>query len=95
MKTALTATVVFLMTCVASAAEPDGSKVIETPPWPETPPANWLTYHLVHPGPGNAMPGDPNPAFYYKGRYHMHYIYRNKTGFVFGHVSSKDMVHWK
>ena len=95
MKTALTVTIVLLMTCVGSAADPDGSKVIETPPWPETPPANWLTYHLVHPGPGNAMPGDPNPAFYYKGRYHMHYIYKNKTGFVFGHVSSKDMVHWK
>lgn len=70
-------------------------EVIETPPWPEKAPANWLTYHLVHPGPGNAMPGDPNPAFYYKGRYHMHYIYRNKTGYVFAHVSSKDMVHWK
>jgi beta-fructofuranosidase len=67
----------------------------ETPPWPEKTPPNWLTYHLVHPGPGNAMPGDPNPAFYYKGRYHLHYIYKNKTGFVFAHVSSKDMVHWK
>ncbi len=67
----------------------------ETPPWPENPPERWLTYHLVHPGPGNAMPGDPNPAFFYKGRYHMHYIYRNRTGFVFAHVSSDDMVHWK
>lgn len=74
---------------VAGHQAPAGS-----PSWPKDPPANWLTYHLVHPGPGNAMPGDPNPAFYYKGRYHMHYIY-NHNGFSFGHVSSKDMVHWK
>ncbi len=95
MRIACTAAMVFLMTCAVCAAETETSKVIETPPWPTAPPANWLTYHLVHPGPGTAMPGDPNPAFYYKGRYHMHYIYRNKTGFVFAHVSSKDMVHWK
>jgi len=72
-----------------------GPYVPETPPWPEDPPANWMTYHLVHPGPGNAMPGDPNPAWFWKGRYHMHYIYRNHTGFVFAHVSSTDMVHWQ
>ena len=72
-----------------------GPYIPETPAWPENPPQDWLTYHLAHPGPGNAMPGDPNPAFYYKGRYHMHYIYKNRTGFVFAHVSSKDMVHWK
>jgi len=67
----------------------------ETPQWPENPPDNWVTYHLAHPGPGKAVPGDPNPAFYYKGRYHMHYIYNNGKRPVFGHVSSKDMVHWK
>ena len=63
--------------------------------WPENPPKEWLTFHLVHPGPGRAMPGDPNPAFFYNGRYHLHYIYRNRTGFVFAHVSSTDMVHWQ
>jgi len=67
----------------------------ETPQWPKNPPDNWMTYHLAHPGPGNAKPADPNPAFYYKGRYHLHYIYRNSAGFAFGHVSSKDMVNWK
>ena len=72
-----------------------GPYVPETPAFPTDPPKNWLTFHLVHPGPGRAMPGDPNPAFYYKGRYHMHYIYRNRTGFVFAHVSSTDMVHWQ
>ena len=69
--------------------------VPETPAWPKKPPANWLTFHLAHPGPGKAFPADPNCAFDYKGRYHLHYIYRNKTGFVFAHVSSDDMVHWK
>jgi len=63
--------------------------------WPKNPPENWLTYHLAHPGPGRGWPGDPNPAFYYKGRYHLHYIYANRTGYVFAHVSSRDMVNWK
>jgi len=68
----------------------------ETPEWPKNPPKEWVTYHLAHPGPDNIRtPYDPNPAFHYKGRYHLHYIYNNGNGPVFGHVSSKDMVHWK
>ncbi|MBL7113827.1 MAG: hypothetical protein ISS19_17950, partial [Bacteroidales bacterium] len=69
--------------------------VPETPEWPENPPGNWPTYHLAHPGPGIAFPGDPNPAFYYKGRYHLHYIYENPYGFMYAHLSSTDMVHWE
>ena len=74
--------------------------VEETPAMPKDVPASWLTYHLAHPGPGIGSPGDPNPAFYYKGRYHLHYIYKNKHGdnkhgYAFAHVSSKDMVTWK
>ena len=61
----------------------------------ENPPDDWLTYHLLHPGPGGAMPGDPNCAFFWKGRYHLHYIYNHRYGFAFAHVSSDDMVHWK
>ncbi len=67
----------------------------ETPARPAQVPENWLTYHLAHPGPGEGMPGDPNCAFFWKGRYHLHYIYRNRDGFSFAHVSSEDMVHWK
>ena len=67
----------------------------QTPARPENPPTNWLTFHLAHPGPGNAMPGDPNCAFFWKGRYHLHYIYTHNDGFSFAHVSSEDMVHWK
>ena len=69
--------------------------VPETPQWPENPPENWLTYHLAHPGPGIGHPGDPNPAWYYNGRYHLHYIYHNVYGYAYAHVSSTDMVHWK
>jgi len=65
----------------------------ETPAMPENPPETWLTYHLAHPVPELAL--DPNPAFFWKGRYHLHYIYRNLTGYVFAHVSSDDMVHWE
>lgn len=65
-----------------------------SPAWPSNPPPQWLTFHLAHPGPGGAFPGDPNPIFFYKGRYHLHYIY-NHRGCSFGHVSSTDMVHWK
>jgi sucrose-6-phosphate hydrolase SacC (GH32 family) len=67
----------------------------ETPAMPANPPDDWLTYHLLHPGPGGAMPGDPNCAFYWKGEYHLHYIYNHREGFAFAHVSSKDMIHWK
>jgi len=68
--------------------------VVRTPQWPKDPPDDWLTYHLAHPGPERAEPGDPNPAYYYKGRYHLHYIIADHYGFHYAHVSSKDMVHW-
>jgi sucrose-6-phosphate hydrolase SacC (GH32 family) len=77
---------------VTYSVSPDG---LVTPVMPENPPENWLTYHLVHPGPGRAEPGDPNCAFYWKGRYHLHYIYSHDGGPNFGHVSSTDMVNWK
>jgi sucrose-6-phosphate hydrolase SacC (GH32 family) len=79
----------------APSAAPTGPYVPDTPAWPDQPPATWMTFHLAHPGPGVAMPGDPNCIFDYKGQVHLHYIYRNAWGFVFAHVSSDDMVHWK
>ena len=63
------------------------------------PPAHTLNdptrpiYHLVSQAKGSHI-ADPNFAFYWKGRYHLHYIYRNHLGFSFAHVSSEDMVHW-
>lgn len=44
----------------------------------------------------NGYPGDPNGAFYHNGRYHLMYLYnRTGLGFSWGHVSSKDMLHWR
>ena len=89
--------------CGAAAAGAPFAE-FETPAMPTNPPATWLTYHLAHPGPSGAVPGDPNPAYYYKGRYHLHYIYNHKKAagdtygdwkVSFAHVSSTDMVHWK
>ncbi len=68
---------------------------VEKPRWPENPPKDWLTFHLAHPGPGIAEPGDPNAAYYHAGRYHLHYIYNSIFGFSYAHVSSQDMVHWQ
>jgi len=65
--------------------------------WPANPPDNWPSYHLLHPDPkGGFFPGDPNPAIYYKGKYHLHYLYRApEGGLAMAHVSSTDMIHWK
>lgn len=53
-------------------------------------------YHFVIPE-GKGVPFDPNGAFYYQGRYHLMYLYDRKEngGFAWGHVSSKDLLHWR
>lgn len=52
-------------------------------------------YHFCVPE-DMGIPGDPNGAFYYKGRYHLMYLYsRAGSGFCWGHVSSADLVHWR
>jgi len=86
-----------LMVCAADGPTKEGNKAFpefETPAMPANPPDDWLTYHLLHPGPGGAMPGDPNCAFYWKGLYHLHYIYNHRKRFTSAHISSKDLVHW-
>jgi beta-fructofuranosidase len=85
----LVATQALAMVCTALAASGQ-----ETPVMPQNPPKTWLTYHLAHPGPGSAVPADPNCALFYEGRYHLHYIFQS-NGHSFAHVSSTDMVHWK
>ena len=67
----------------------------EIPEFPEHPPEEWPVYHLLHPYPGDFWPADPNMAFYYKGLYHLHYLYPSgEGGLGMIHVSSRDMVHW-
>jgi beta-fructofuranosidase len=52
-------------------------------------------YHFCVPE-GNGRPGDSNGGFYAKGRYHLMYLYdRTGVGFCWGHISSKDLVHWR
>jgi sucrose-6-phosphate hydrolase SacC (GH32 family) len=72
-----------------------GPQIPERPERPENPPDDWLTFHLSHPGPGIAEPGDPNPAYFYKGKYHLHYIYVSASGYAYAHLSSQDMVYWE
>ncbi|MHB8862965.1 MAG: GH32 C-terminal domain-containing protein [Pirellulaceae bacterium] len=51
-------------------------------------------YHFVTPE-GRCMPFDPNGAIFWKGRYHLFYIFQDARGHNWGHVSSTDMFHWR
>lgn len=51
-------------------------------------------YHFVIPE-GTGMPFDPNGAIFWKGRYHLFYIFQDKRGHNWGHVSSRDLFHWR
>ncbi|HNQ90874.1 MAG TPA: GH32 C-terminal domain-containing protein [Verrucomicrobiota bacterium] len=51
-------------------------------------------YHFVTPE-GTCMPFDPNGAVYWKGRYHLFYIFQDQRGHNWGHVSSTDLFHWR
>ena len=55
-------------------------------------------YHFVMPE-GVAMPFDPNGAIYWKGRYHLFYIFQDtrlgERSDHWGHMSSADLFHWR
>lgn len=51
-------------------------------------------YHFVAPE-GRCMPFDPNGAIYWKGKYHLCYIFQDERGHCWGHASSADLVHWR
>ena len=51
-------------------------------------------YHFVVPE-GRCMPFDPNGAIFWKGRYHLFYIFQDRRGHNWGHVSSTDLFHWR
>ena len=54
-------------------------------------------YHFIAPE-GNALPFDPNGALYWKGNYHLFYIFQDHElphgGHCWGHASSPDLLHW-
>jgi beta-fructofuranosidase len=52
------------------------------------------TYHFVIPE-DYAMPFDPNGAIFWKGRYHLFYIYQDRGAHCYGHASSLDLLHWR
>jgi beta-fructofuranosidase len=58
------------------------------------------TYHFAIPE-GIAHPYDPNGAIYWKGRYHLFYIFqpyrprKGHRGDCWAHISSHDLVHWR
>lgn len=56
------------------------------------------TYHFVAPE-GTAMPFDPNGCLYWRGRYHLFYIFQDQDlphgGHCWGHASSADLLHWR
>jgi beta-fructofuranosidase len=55
-------------------------------------------YHFVIPE-GFGDPFDPNGAVFWKGRYHLFYIFqdirKDRWGHNWGHISSTDLVHWR
>jgi len=51
-------------------------------------------YHFVI-SEGLAGPFDVNGAIFWKGRYHLFYIFQNEKGHCWGHISSTDLVHWR
>ena len=51
-------------------------------------------YHFVAPE-GTCMPFDPNGAIFWRGRYHLFYIFQDHRGDNWGHASSADLVHWR
>ncbi|MHC4637647.1 MAG: glycoside hydrolase family 32 protein [Planctomycetota bacterium] len=44
---------------------------------------------------GRCSPFDPNGVIFWKGRYHMFYIFQDHRGHNWGHASSIDLVHWR
>jgi beta-fructofuranosidase len=44
---------------------------------------------------GRCSPFDCNGALFWKGRYHLFYIFQNEKGHCWGHASTRDLVHWR
>ncbi|WP_165250875.1 GH32 C-terminal domain-containing protein [Paludisphaera soli] len=60
---------------------------------------DWPTYHVTAlPHEGLARPYDANGCIYWKGKYHLMYIYQDPTlpkgGHCWGHAVSTDLVDW-
>jgi beta-fructofuranosidase len=58
-------------------------------------PSAMPAYHFTSPSGHDCMPFDPNGAVYFKGRYHLGYIYQEAGRHFWGHVSTTDLIHWQ
>jgi len=59
----------------------------------------WPTYHIAAlPEEGLCRPYDANGCIFWKGTYHLMYIYQDRTrphgGHSWGHMTSTDLVNW-
>ncbi len=58
-------------------------------------------FHLLPPEEGEIWPADPNGGIWWKGRYHLFYIFQRRQEappeivHCWGHVSSVDLIHWQ
>ncbi|MBN1343854.1 MAG: GH32 C-terminal domain-containing protein [Phycisphaerae bacterium] len=60
---------------------------------------SWPVYHVTAlPSEGLCRPYDANGCIFWKGRYHLMYIYQDRArphgGHSWGHLSSTDLVNW-
>lgn len=60
---------------------------------------DWPAYHVAAlPDEGVGLPYDANGCIYWKGQYHLMYIFQDpklpKGGHCWGHLSSPDLIHW-
>ena len=60
---------------------------------------DWPTWHITAlPDEGHCVPYDTNGCIFWKGKYHLMYIYQEPSlaqgGHCWGHVSSEDLVNW-
>jgi beta-fructofuranosidase len=60
---------------------------------------SWPTWHITAlPDEGHCVPYDANGAIFWKGKYHLMYIFQDRTrpngGHCWGHLSSTDLVNW-
>ena len=61
----------------------------------------FLNYRVMHPCGANE-PADPNGAFFYGNKYHLHYILQHdfqfgdnsKKSYSYIHITSDDLLNW-
>ena len=59
---------------------------------------DWPTWHITAlPEEGHCVPYDANGGIFWKGKYHLMYIFQShggRRGHCWGHASSTDLVNW-